>query len=136
VIADGYEESEHTADWALRVRGADLSALCTQAATGMLELAGAEPGPRSVAEERVDIRGRDAEEVLVRWLEEVLYRLEMESLVPTAYRLASDGKTQLTGTVDLAELARLEKAIKAVTFHGLRVAETEAGLETTIVFDV
>lgn len=136
MAADGFEETDHTADWALRVRGSDLAALCAQAARGMLSLAGAEPGPRRAGETPVDIRGRDAEDVLVRWLEEVLFRLEMESLVPTEYRLESDGKTRLKGTVGLAALARLEKAIKAVTFHGLKVRETPAGLETTIVFDV
>jgi SHS2 domain-containing protein len=31
---------------------------------------------------------------------------------------------------------RVDKAIKAVTYHNLRIARTDRGLEATIVFDV
>jgi SHS2 domain-containing protein len=35
-----------------------------------------------------------------------------------------------------APIASLDKAIKAVTYHNLRINETSKGFETTIVFDV
>jgi SHS2 domain-containing protein len=35
-----------------------------------------------------------------------------------------------------SELAGIDKSIKAVTYSGLAVEETDGGLEATIVFDV
>ena len=132
----GFEEIEHTADWALRVRGSDVAELCRQAALGMLELAGAEPGKGPSAERQVEIVESDPEAVLVRWLEEVLYDLEVRQMIPVHLALQADGRTRVHGTVTEATLGRLVKAIKAVTFHGLNVTSTATGLEATIVFDV
>ena len=132
----GFEEIEHTADWALRVRGSDLAELCRHAALGMLELAGAEPGEGLAAERQVEIVEPDPEAVLVRWLEEVLYDLEVRRMIPVHMTLQADGRTGVHGTITEAALGRLVKAIKAVTFHGLNVTSTATGLEATIVFDV
>jgi SHS2 domain-containing protein len=136
VSGGGFEEVEHTADWALRVHGTDLADLCRQAATGMLQLAGAEPADGPTRVESIVFTEADAEGVLVRWLEEVLYGLEVRRVMPVVMQLRSHGKIRLEGDVTLAPLARLAKAIKAVTFHALKVTPTKNGCEATIVFDV
>ena len=41
-------------------------------------------------------------------------------------------KVELQG----AQIASVDKAIKAVTYHNLEIDKTEQGFETTIVFDV
>ena len=48
-------------------------------------------------------------------------------------RVASEWlKVQMEGT----QIVSAEKAIKAVTYHNLRIERTKEGFETTIVFDV
>jgi SHS2 domain-containing protein len=136
VAREGFEETEHTADWALRVRGADLAGLCVQAAIGMLKLSGAVAGRASRKVVKIDIKGRDVEEILVRFLEEVLYQLEMHASVPVEYHISAEAETHLMGTVVCAPLATLDKAIKAVTYHDLQIVRSPAGLEATVVFDV
>lgn len=130
-------ELDHTADWALRAQGTDLADLLAQAAGGMLSLASAVPMPGPASGVRtLTVQGADRETLLVRWLEEILFLLESESLLPREMRLRINGHFLLTARLGLAPAARPRRAIKAVTFHDLRVVETGQGLQAKLVFDV
>ena len=61
-----WEEVDHTADWALRVRGGDLRALFENAARGMISLIGGEAvaGAHEI-ERRIDLSAPDLETLLV-----------------------------------------------------------------------
>lgn len=132
-----FEEVEHTADWALRVRGRDLPALLVNAARGMTSLivAGPEDIPLEV-ERRLELEAYDAESLLVNWLGELAYWAEVESLVFRQFDLDQVTPISLQATVRGGRVAELQKHIKAVTYHNLEIVETKAGLEVTIVFDV
>lgn len=137
VTPSGFVELDHTADWALRAQGTDLADLLAQAAGGMLSLAGAVPVPGPMSGARtLTLQAADRETLLVRWLEEVLFLVESESLLPREMRLKIEGRFLLTARLGLWTVARLTRAIKAVTFHDLRVADTAEGLEAKLVFDV
>lgn len=136
VERSGYEEVEHTADWALKARGSDLADLCRQAALGMMQLAGVETGPDPSSSWAVDLSAPDPESLLVRWLEEVLFRIEARARAPREMRLHIEDRFRLRGTVGLGPLLHMGKAIKAVTYHDLRVRCEANGCEATIVFDV
>jgi len=132
----GFEEVDHTADWALRARGRDLADLCRQAAEGMIRLTGAEVGSEPTSIWEPDIRAADAESLLVRWLEEILFRMESQRLAVREMDLSTEAGPRLRGRVALGPLLHLGKAIKAVTYHGLKVQCDGSGCEATIVFDV
>lgn len=133
----GYVEIDHTADWALRVRGVHLEDLLQQAAAGMLDLAGALPVPGAGTRTRtLLLQAPDRETLLVRWLEEILFLLESQRLLPGRIQLEIGPGLKLMARLELSPVAGLSRAIKAVTFHGLRVTETAEGLEATLVFDV
>lgn len=132
-----FEEVEHTADWALRVRGAGLPELLVNAARGMAGLIAADPDAIPSAEERrLELEAYDAESLLVTWLSELAYWAEAESLVFTRFHLERVSPTALTATVRGGRVSPLQKHIKAVTYHNLEIIKTETGLEATIVFDV
>ena len=132
-----FEEIEHTADWALRVRGAGLRELLSNAARGMSSLLvpdlAAVPGD---VRRQVELDAFDAESLLVAWLNELAYWAESEMLVFREFDLAEVSPTHLQAVVRGGRAPGLQKYIKAVTYHNLRIVATEAGLETTIVFDV
>jgi SHS2 domain-containing protein len=132
----GYEEVEHTADWALRVWGRTFSQLCACAAEGMLSLAGIAPRSQAGEWRPIDLQSDDRESLLVLWLEELLFLIETEHVTFTAFDLSLRGDLHIVGKV-LAEPARRpEKPIKAVTFHDLAIRNSKRGLEAVIVFDV
>lgn len=131
-----FEEVEHTADWALRVRGATMAELCQVAASAMLAACGARGAEGPAVERRIRLEAADREILLVQWLEEVLFTLEGRSRMPVRIEVEVTPNHSLTAKWVELPLAGIEKPIKAVTFHELAIHEGTDGLEATIVFDV
>lgn len=135
-----FSELPHTADLALHVWAADLTGLFSEAALGMNALAGAilADSPRLTRD--FSTSGPDAESLLVSFLTELVYYAEQEHTgfdsFDLTFGVTDDGTHWLRATLRGAPLAQLHKAIKAVTYHGLKIRQTEQGCETTIVFDV
>lgn len=132
----GFEELEHTADWALRVRGRDLAELLVNAAHGMMELAGVETSSGSGTGRKLELISLDRESLLVDWLHELLLALELRSVAFKDIRLTIAGDRGLTATFEEVPLTSIAKPIKAVTYNELNIEETPEGLSATVVFDV
>ena len=133
----GFEEIEHTADWALRIHGSDLRALLINAARGMSCLLVADQARITpTIEAHFELEAYDAESLLVTWLNELVYQAEVEGLVFTKFNLRHVSSTSLQAVVRGDRVDHLQKHIKAVTFHNLEIIETEHGLAATVVFDV
>ena len=131
-----YQEVEHTADWSLRVWAPTLAELFVEAAQGLYGLAGAQPVPGAGERQTVECQADDYETLLVGWLQEWLYRTEMHNQVFEAFQIDRLTPTALAGSAVARPAARLDKLIKAVTYHNLKVMATAEGFETTIVVDV
>src|SRR5438034_408776 len=69
---EGYEEIEHTADVALRVRAPSLEKLFCYAARGMFALMTDASGVATASEIALDVTASDRETLLVNWLSELL----------------------------------------------------------------
>jgi SHS2 domain-containing protein len=134
---DGFEEVEHTADWALRVRGRDLPELLVNAARGMSRLLvfDLDELPTDV-ERRFELDAMDAEGLLVEWLSELAYWAEAEMLVFREFEIARVAPGHMEALVRGGHASGLHKHIKAVTYHDLEIIRTKDGLEATVVFDV
>jgi len=131
----GCREIEHTADWELEVWGPDMVALLVEAAKGMNRLMGVAVAEGSRRKKRLELEAADREALLVDFLAELLYLGEVEGCAFDAFDLAVSGN-RLTGTIGGAPIASQTKEIKAVTYHRLRIQETDRGLRTRVVFDV
>jgi len=131
-----FEEIEHTADWALRVRGQNLTDLFRNAALGMLSLLEIEPVPGNSESRSFELKAEDTETLLVSWLEELLFPLEVENAAVVDFQVEVLEKAQLKATIELKKIASIKKEIKAVTFNELDILAVDSGYETIIVFDV
>lgn len=131
-----YREVDHTADWALHVWARTIEELFAEAARGMVALTGAQAQPGAAACRRVELAAEDHESLLVAWLQELLYYTESEALVFTAFHVEHLDSTHLWAEVEGAPADEPGKAIKAVTYHNLKISRTADGYETTLVFDV
>lgn len=128
---------EHTADWALQIRGRDLAELLRYAAEGMGGLLAGDLSSVALAQARtVRIEAYDTEGLLVEWLSELAYWAERDGLVFREFILHDLTPTTLNATVRGDRVEPLQKHIKAVTYHDLAIRTTNDGLEVTIVFDV
>lgn len=128
---------EHTADWAIRVRGEDFAELLLSAAWGMnsLLVADLEAVPLRV-KRHLELTAFDRESMLVEWLSELAYLAERDGHVFREFMLHEVSAEKLRATVRGGKAPELLKHIKAVTFHNLQVRDTPNGLEATVVFDV
>ncbi|RPI33889.1 MAG: archease [Chloroflexota bacterium] len=131
----GFREIEHTADWELEVWAPDLASLLEQAARGMYSLSGARLDPGIRFNRILEIRGSDPEILLVKFLSELLFLGEQEGLGFDTFRLSLNGD-HLSAELAGAPFVLLDKEIKAVTYHRLKIEPVPTGLEARIIFDV
>jgi SHS2 domain-containing protein len=135
----GFEEIEHTADWAIRVRAANLPELFARAARGMFSLLTDLSGLTPEHSFDIELRAIDVETLLVDWLNELLYLAEQHDLVFAAFNiheLSIAGEARLRATVAGNRPAELFKVIKAATFSSLSIRHNADELEAELVFDV
>ena len=135
-----FTEIEHTADYALRVWGINLSDVIQTAGQGLISmLLGGETAP-PVEELAYEVEAPDTAALLLRALREVLYQVE-EGRVPVAFEVleAQEDPPRATCRIGLAAEGTgrelLHRAIKAVTYHDLVLRPEAGGLTVTLTFD-
>ena len=132
-----FEEIEHTADRALKIYGRNMKELLVNAALGLNSLVGADDTvDATVTTKSIELNAMDAESLLVEWLRELAYWAEAEMLVFTKFELHHVSATRVNALIHGSRLTRLENHVKAVTYHNLKITETDSGLAATVVFDV
>lgn len=131
-----FEEIEHTADIALRVRGESLAELLENAARGLIHVLKPQFSQGGPETRRLQLEAEDAETLLVSWLEELLYLLETEWKLPARMDLRVETNLHLTAELELAICERVQTHVKAVTFNELEVRSSQDGLVATVVLDV
>ncbi len=131
----GFEELPHTADLAMRVWAEDLPGLFVQAARGMNALAGVRLAQQGGVKKYFKAKGPDVESLLVAFLSELIYYLEQENLGSSEYDIRIRDSL-LKADLQCKPVQSIDKVIKAVTFHNLKIRKTAAGYETELVFDV
>ena len=134
---------DHTADVGLRVTGVDLADLFRTAAEGMFDyIVANREAVRVVQREAVDLRGDAAVDLLVVWLNELIFRCETKHVLYTEFevRLNDDGRTlhaEIGGEPIDRDRHELDHEVKAVTLHGLDVHRVEGeGWVAEVILDI
>ncbi len=131
----GFEEIPHTADWSVRVWGQDLEQLFVEAAKAMNFLSGVHLEKKTVIQRNFEQTGSDPESLLTAFLSELIYYQEKGNLAFSSFDINLKDH-HLTVRMEGSRMASVNKVIKAVTWHNLKISKTERGYETEIVFDV
>ena len=135
-----YKEIPHTADIALRIYGKDLNELFTNAAYGMFDIIADLDGLKSSVSIDVNLEAPSKEELLVSWLDELLYNFYTKGIIFFRFDIISLSEARLMAKAHGRHVGenrnRLKREIKAATFHNLEIKETPDGLSVDIVFDV
>lgn len=131
----GFEEISHTADWSVRVWADDLPSLFAESARTMNVLAGTVTAQSPRVGRTFESKEGDVESLLVAFLSELVYYQEQENLAFDTFEIQMND-AHISVNMEGAEITSVDKAIKAVTYHNLRIEETGRGYEVTIVFDV
>ena len=141
--AAGHRFTEHTADLACEIWAPTRESLLAQAARAfadsVTEVERLEPRRRA----RVEAEGATDDELLVAFLEELVYLFETTDLLPAraSVKVRETGgslrlEAEIEGEPFDAERHPLKTLIKGITYHGLAVSEEAAGWRATVIFDI
>jgi SHS2 domain-containing protein len=139
------EVFDHTADLGLRVTANDLDDLFQTAAEGLFDVITADRGgiePREA--ESVTLEADSLEQLLIDWLNELIFRSETGLRLYARFEVAVDvdvtGRPRLTGTIwgepiD-ADRHILDHEVKAATYHGVVLKEVPEGWFAEVIVDI
>jgi SHS2 domain-containing protein len=135
-----YTIFEHTADVGIEVRAETLERLFTNSALAMSDIM-FEKCPSGTTETRlVLVLGTNPEELLIAWLNELLYIYNVERLVFSEFSdvelTESTFMTRAHGERFDPDRHRVEMEIKAATYHGLSIERAGDEFAARIIFDV
>jgi len=137
-----WEPAPHTADLAIAVSALEPTGLFYAALDGLLgtlEFDKSAPSGGVITEYHLHLSGCAIEPALVDFLNECIYVMEVEELVPISlHSLKYDGKT-LDAVLRCRPVAANETKeighIKAATYSDLEVRQVEGRFQARIVFD-
>lgn len=135
-----YRTIDHTGDTGITVEAASLEELFAEAARGFTDIL-TDVSAVSAKEERViEVAGADREQLLVRFLSELLFLFDTERFLCAETRVEQltekTCRARIRGENLDPQKHPTKTAVKAVTYHGLRVRETDAGYTATVIFDL
>ncbi|NIP85475.1 MAG: archease [Planctomycetales bacterium] len=135
-----FEVFEHTADLGLRVRAADADQLFAEAGRGLFSVIVANlDAVQPVQTKTYHLEGDDYEYLLFDWLSELLYTFETEKLLLSQFQVkVTDAGVDAVCRGETMDSRRheMDHEIKAITYHRLKVQQTEAGWLAELIVDI
>jgi len=115
---------EHTADMGIEAQAASCEELFVQAAKGLLSLlAGSTESMKPVRVITFEVTAGDVEELLVVWLNELLYLIQTKGMWPQEIALTDIKPDSLEARLSVVPMTGdPQREIKAATYHHLMVS--------------
>jgi SHS2 domain-containing protein len=133
----GFRILEHPSDLGIEATGSTVGEAFEQAALGLMAVIGEPEAIEAVDERTVELDAQDAENLLVRWLSDILYLYDGEDYLVKEANIDSISPTNLRahllGEKYQPKKHTLKLDVKAVTYHQLSI-ETKNGRTTVRVF--
>ncbi len=132
----GFRELQHTADAAIEVWAISIENLFLNALSGMYQLMSVSSNSVGLDQSQViQLEENDLENLLLAFLNECLYFCDSKGWLVTPTHLTIRGNC-LDAVCDFIKITKIEKEIKAVTYHNLKITNNGQQWQTTIVFDL
>ena len=136
----GYRILDHPADLGVEARGNTLAETLEQAACGLMSVIVDPDSVRPVESRAVKIEAGDHQQLLVRWLTEVLYLYDGLKFVPRDFTIARVSSRLLEAQVRGEPFDRLRHTVrldvKAITYHQLEIRRRGSGHWLQVFLDI
>ncbi len=134
-----FEIIYHTADVGVKVWGKTLKGVFKNSAKSLLTLISDVKKVEPSIKVKGRVEGDDIEELLVNFLNEIIFIHEMENMVFSDVEITSFNKKKVNFTL-FGEKYNPEKhsinfGVKACTYYGLKINKKDSIFETRIIFD-
>jgi SHS2 domain-containing protein len=136
------ETFDHTADVGLRIRADDLDDLFRSAARGLFDaIVVNRDQVRVESTETIDLQAESPDELLVDWLNELLFRCETRHRLYGRFEVAvADDGRSLQGTIGGEPIDPqrhlLDHEVKAITEHGLTLRREADHWLAEVILDI
>lgn len=130
--------TDHTADLGLEIRADTFEELLARATGLLLSLAGVFPETGPMRTVRIALTADDEGIMVADWLNEILYLVDGERVIPVEIsRLEINGR-HLTADLNVASARRAVSAAepKAITYHQASVLRTDGELVARVIVDM
>lgn len=137
---DGFRILDHTADVGLEARAADLASLFSNAARGMFSIIASLDNAQPSVQILLGVTADNLEDLLVNWLSELLYLFSTEKVLFSRFEITEIDdhhiRAKALGQPIDQSSHDLYTEIKAVTYHQLKVTESNRMWTARVFFDV
>ena len=130
----GFKEVPHKADIAIDVFASNLPELFINAAQGLYHILGIRTGTGELEKISLDMEDLDVETLLVSFLGELLYYVDMGKAAVDLEVTVNNNK--LNALLSMLPLETYKVEVKAVTYNQLEIIESGRQMRTRIVFDI
>ncbi len=135
-----YEYFDHAADVGIRIRADALPDLFQAAAQALMEWIGPAPEGSEPRREQVFVEAGALDELLVRWLQELLFIFQQRHAYITGAESIVIRDCRLEATVTARtwqeDQAAAYQEVKAVTYHRLELGRDGPGWRAQVILDL
>lgn len=137
----GFRVIDHTADIGITAFGKDIKELFINAARGMFYIIlDLKDRPEHIERRSVVTCAVDRDQLLVKWLQELLFLFDAKRLVSLDFDIKKITERTVSAEVTVTGSDRAsfvqKHQIKAVTYHKTRVEDAGGYLSATVIFDI
>jgi len=135
-----YKFIDHTADIGVVAFGKYLPEAFANAAYAMFDILTDVSKVEGNESFMLEVSARNQDELLVTWLDELLFRYETERIVCDRFVINSLDDKNLNATVFYEKIDHnkheIKTEIKNVTYHQLKIKKVRRGWSIQVIFDV
>jgi SHS2 domain-containing protein len=139
-IRGNYELIDHTADIGICVRAATCEEIFARSAAAlfdlMVDISEVDPATRI----EIDLEADSLEELFVLWLNELLFRADVEGMFFSRFEVDSVSehvlKASVAGDAYREDIHTMDLHVKAATYHQLEVSKSDEGWIARVIFDI
>jgi SHS2 domain-containing protein len=139
-MRDGFEIIDHTADVAIAAYGADIKKAFSNAALGMFSIITDIDKVNETVIRDVEVTAEDMKDLLVSWLNELLFICEVEKILLKKFDISELNGTRIVakcyGEKIDPKRHRIKTEIKAATYHMTQIEEKRDVVRIQVLFDI
>ena len=139
-MQSGYSILDHPSDLGIEAHGSNLSESFELAAEALMSIILDVTSVEGKESKEVSISGSDLEQLLVKWLAEILYLYDGQRFVGKTFTITDLTPRYLKAGIigehfsDLKHRTKLD--VKAITYHQLCVRQSADGAEVRVFLDI
>jgi len=135
-----FEILEHPSDLGIEAHGSSMQELFQNAANGFMSVVAGTSKIESSQNRSIELQATDRENLLVRWLTEILYLYDAEKFLTAdvKFEILTDTflKADLLGEPYDISKHELKLDVKAITYHQLKVEDHDGDWTARVFVDI